>query len=53
MYSGIGINGQTLLIDNPSETVIVKLSSHPEFEDPYLFLLQDAGMLTICEFLKW
>jgi CubicO group peptidase (beta-lactamase class C family) len=53
VYSGIGINGQTLLIDNPSETVIVKLSSHPEFEDPYLFLLQDAGMLAICECLKW
>jgi CubicO group peptidase (beta-lactamase class C family) len=51
VYSGIGVNGQTLLIHDPSETVIVKLSSHPEFEDPRLFPLQDAGMRALCESL--
>jgi CubicO group peptidase (beta-lactamase class C family) len=51
VYSGIGILGQTLLIHHPSETVIVKLSSHPEFEDPRLFSLQDVGMLALCESL--
>jgi hypothetical protein len=52
VYSGVGINGQTLLVHHPSDTVIVKLSSHPEFEDLRLFSLQDAGMLAICESLS-
>jgi CubicO group peptidase (beta-lactamase class C family) len=52
VYSGVGINGQTLLVHHPSDTVIVKLSSHPEFEDPRLFSLQDAGMLALCESLS-
>jgi len=51
VYAGIGVNGQTLLIHHPSRTVVVKLSSHPEFEDPRLFALQDAGMLALCESL--
>jgi len=51
VYSGLGINGQTLLVHHPSGTVIVKLSSHPEFEDPRLFALQEAGMLALCESL--
>jgi CubicO group peptidase (beta-lactamase class C family) len=51
VYSGIGINGQKLLVHHPSDTVIVKLSSHPEFEDPRLFSLQDAGMRALCESL--
>jgi len=51
VYSGIGVNGQTLLIHHPSRTVVVKLSSHPEFEDARLFALQDAGMLALCESL--
>jgi CubicO group peptidase (beta-lactamase class C family) len=51
IYAGIGINGQVLLIHHPSQTVVVKFSSHPEFEDPRLFALQDAGMLALCESL--
>jgi CubicO group peptidase (beta-lactamase class C family) len=51
VYSGLGINGQTLLVHHPSETVIVKFSSHPEFEDPRLFALQEAGLLALCEAL--
>jgi CubicO group peptidase (beta-lactamase class C family) len=51
VYSGVGVNGQTLLVHHPSRTVVVKFSSHPEFEDPRLFALQDAGMLALCESL--
>jgi len=51
VYAGIGVNGQTLLIHHPTQTVVVKLSSHPEFEDHRLFALQDAGMLALCESL--
>jgi CubicO group peptidase (beta-lactamase class C family) len=51
VYSGIGINGQALLIHHPTRTVVVKFSSHPKFEDPRLFALQDAGMLALCESL--
>ena len=51
VYSGLGINGQTLLVHHPSRTVIVKFSSHPEFEDARLFALQRAGMLALCESL--
>jgi CubicO group peptidase (beta-lactamase class C family) len=51
VYSGIGVNGQALLIHHPTQTVVVKFSSHPEFEDLRLFALQDAGMLALCESL--
>jgi CubicO group peptidase (beta-lactamase class C family) len=51
VYSGIGVNGQVLLIHHPTQTVVVKFSSHPEFEDLHLFALQDAGMLALCESL--
>jgi CubicO group peptidase (beta-lactamase class C family) len=51
VYSGLGINGQVLLVHHPTRTVVVKFSSHPEFEDPRLFALQDAGMLALCESL--
>jgi len=51
VYAGIGVNGQVLLIHHPTRTVVVKFSSHPEFEDPRLFALQEAGMLSLCESL--
>jgi CubicO group peptidase (beta-lactamase class C family) len=51
VYAGIGVNGQVLLIHHPSQTVVIKLSSHPEFEDQRLFALQEAGMLALCESL--
>jgi hypothetical protein len=51
IYSGLGLNGQALLVHHPTRTVVVKFSSHSEFEDPRLFALQDAGMLALCESL--
>ncbi|MCH7598422.1 MAG: serine hydrolase [Myxococcales bacterium] len=51
IYSGLGINGQALLVHHPTRTVVVKFSTHPEFEDHRLFALQDAGMLALCESL--
>jgi CubicO group peptidase (beta-lactamase class C family) len=51
VYSGLGVNGQALLVHHPTQTVIVKFSTHPEFEDLRLFALQDAGMLALCESL--
>ncbi len=51
VYSGIGVNGQVLLVYHPTRTVVVKFSTHPQFEDHRLFALQDAGMLALCESL--
>jgi len=51
VYAGIGVNGQVLLIHHATRTVVVKFSSHPEFEDQRLFALQEAGMLALCESL--
>jgi hypothetical protein len=49
VYASLGINGQTLLVHHPTGTVVIKFSTHPEFEDPRLFALQDAGLLALCE----
>jgi hypothetical protein len=51
IYSGLGLNGQALLVHHPTRTVVVKFSAHPEVEDPRLFALQDTGMLALCESL--
>lgn len=51
IYAGIGVNGQVLLVHHPTQTVVVKFSTHPEFEDLRLFALQEAGMLALCESL--
>ncbi len=51
VYSGLGVNGQTLLVHHPTRTVVVKFSTHPEFEDQRLFALQDVGLLALCESL--
>ena len=51
VYCGLGINGQMLLVHHPTRTVVVKFSTHPHFEDPRLFGLQDAGLLALCETL--
>ncbi len=48
IYSGLGINGQALLVHHPTRSVVVKFSSHPSFEDRRLFALQEAGMLALC-----
>jgi CubicO group peptidase (beta-lactamase class C family) len=51
VYAGLGVNGQTLLVHHPTRTVVVKFSTHPEFEDQRLFALQDVGLLALCESL--
>jgi CubicO group peptidase (beta-lactamase class C family) len=51
VYSGLGVNGQTLLVHHPTRTVVVKFSTHPEFENQRLFGLQHAGLLALCESL--
>jgi len=51
IYSGLGINGQMLLIHRPSNSVVVKFSTHPEYENPELFALQEAGVTALCESL--
>jgi CubicO group peptidase (beta-lactamase class C family) len=51
IYSGLGLNGQTLLVHHPTRTVVVKFSAQPQFEDHRLFALQEAGMLALCESL--
>ncbi len=51
VYSGLGVNGQTLLIHHPTRSVIVKLSSQPTFEDPRMWRLQRAGLMALCESL--
>jgi CubicO group peptidase (beta-lactamase class C family) len=51
VYAGLGVYGQTLLIHHPTRTVIVKLSSQPDLEDPRMWALQGAGLMALCESL--
>jgi CubicO group peptidase (beta-lactamase class C family) len=51
IYCGLGINGQTLMIHHPSNTVIAKLSTWPDRMDYVLADLTDAGLLALCESL--
>jgi CubicO group peptidase (beta-lactamase class C family) len=46
-YSAIGINGQRLAVDHRTNTVIVKLSSQPEMEDPVIVGLDNLGITAI------
>ena len=48
IYSGLGVNGQTLLIHHPTRSVVVKLSSQPGFEDSRMWALQRAGLRALC-----
>ncbi|MEP7114857.1 MAG: serine hydrolase, partial [Ilumatobacteraceae bacterium] len=48
IYCGLGINGQTLMIHHPSNTVIVKFSTWPDRMDDALADLTDAGLLALC-----
>lgn len=45
--TGIGIHGQYLWIDPPSDTVIVKLSTWPEPESGHLHTLQNQLLLDV------
>jgi CubicO group peptidase (beta-lactamase class C family) len=48
VYCGLGINGQTLMIHHPSNTVIAKFSTWPDRMDYTLADLTDAGLLALC-----
>jgi CubicO group peptidase (beta-lactamase class C family) len=48
VYCGLGINGQTLMIHHPSNSVIVKFSTWPNRMDYALADLTDAGLLALC-----
>lgn len=51
IYSGLGINGQQLLIHTPSRTVVVKFSTQPDALDLDMVRLQLAGSVAVCEAL--
>ena len=51
-HSAIGIHGQRLAIHHPSRTVVVKLSSQPEMEDPSTLRLDSLGIEAICSSLN-
>ena len=48
IYCGLGINGQMLMINHPSNTVIAKFSTWPDRMDYDLADLTDAGLLAVC-----
>jgi CubicO group peptidase (beta-lactamase class C family) len=48
VYCGLGINGQTLMIHHPSNTVVAKFSTWPERMNYDLANLTDAGLLALC-----
>lgn len=48
VYCGLGINGQTLMIHHPSNSVIAKFSTWPDRMDYALADLTDAGLLALC-----
>ena len=50
-YTGLGLNGQHLLIDRSTETVMVKLSSSPHRIDPQLFAFTATAQLDLLTFL--
>lgn len=49
--AGLGVYGQVLLIHEPSQSVVVKLSSQPAMEDPRTEALERAGLIAVCESL--
>ncbi|MBK5098852.1 MAG: serine hydrolase [Gemmatimonadetes bacterium] len=51
VYAGLGVYGQVLLIHEPSQSVVVKLSSQPAMEDPRTEALERAGLVAVCESL--
>jgi CubicO group peptidase (beta-lactamase class C family) len=51
IYAGLGVYGQVLLIHEPSQTVVVKLSSQPAMEEPRTTALERTGLVAVCESL--
>jgi CubicO group peptidase (beta-lactamase class C family) len=52
IHSGLGINGQQVLIHPPSRTVVAKFSTQPLAWDTELSQLQMRGSLAICDALE-
>ena len=52
IYSGYGINGQQLLIHQPSRTVIARFSTWPVRCDDRLFALADAANRALLDHLS-
>jgi CubicO group peptidase (beta-lactamase class C family) len=51
VYAGVGMNGQSVFVHHPSNTVVAKLSTFPDPLDEGLFALHHAGMSALCESL--
>jgi CubicO group peptidase (beta-lactamase class C family) len=51
IYAAVGMNGQSVFVHHPSNTVIAKLSTFPDALDEKLFALHHAGMSALCESL--
>jgi hypothetical protein len=51
VYTGVGMNGQAILVHRPSRTVIAKFSTFADALDWDRFALHHAGMLALCEHL--
>ena len=51
VYAAVGMNGQSIFVHHPSNTVIAKLSTFPDALDAELFALHHAGMSALCESL--
>jgi CubicO group peptidase (beta-lactamase class C family) len=51
VYAAVGMNGQSIFVHHPSNTVIAKLSTFPDALDADLFALHHAGMSALCESL--
>ncbi len=51
IYAAVGMNGQSVFLHHPSQTVIAKLSTFPDVLDTRLFALHHAGMSALAESL--
>ncbi len=51
VYTGLGMNGQAILVHRPSRTVIAKFSTFADALDWDRFALHHAGMVALCEHL--
>jgi CubicO group peptidase (beta-lactamase class C family) len=51
IYTGVGMNGQAVLVHRPSRTVIAKFSTFADALDWDRFALHHAGMVALCQHL--
>jgi CubicO group peptidase (beta-lactamase class C family) len=51
IYQALGMNGQSILVHRPSQTVIAKFSTFADALDWDRFALHHAGMVALCEHL--